>query len=223
MKVISTSPTECNNVVKKYSTQDEKKKNDADVISNPTSDSDDEDDENVSDVENAVNEAVTSTSGEDVDSVSDTVATDGVVSEGNNVDSEADIVEGNNVDSVVTDERIENVFDDDVADNAEKLSANIKDIRKKHGRMSKRKFTKYSKPRPATNIRYMLKDGRSGQAEVLSRQPKRTGSSKDWVNVLLAGKDEPSSINWNEVSWWKLIPTFTNSCFYHHLMNSNKR
>lgn len=70
---------------------------------------------------------------------------------------------------------------------------------------SQSKYSNHSKPKPETNIRYMLRDGCGGQARVLSRQPKRTGGSRDWVKVLRPGKDEPSSINWNQVSWWKTL------------------
>lgn len=40
---------------------------------------------------------------------------------------------------------------------------------------------------------------------VLSRQSKRTGSSRDCVNVKLVGKNDASSINWKEISWWKQL------------------
>ena len=41
--------------------------------------------------------------------------------------------------------------------------------------------------------------------KVLSKQPKRTGKNKDWVNVLVDGSDEPSSVNWQDVTSWDKV------------------
>ena len=60
-----------------------------------------------------------------------------------------------------------------------------------------------TRPKSKTMIEYMLKDGERGQVTVLAQQPKRTGSSRNWVNVSAVGQDEDSSINWDCVEWWR--------------------
>ena len=62
--------------------------------------------------------------------------------------------------------------------------------------------------RPASNqhIQFTLKDGATGKATVLSKQPKRIGKWGDWLNVQLDGNSEPSSINWKNVTDWKQLP-----------------
>ena len=50
----------------------------------------------------------------------------------------------------------------------------------------------------------MLKNGEKVQAKVWSKQPKRTGASRNWLNIEIAGK-EPSSVNWDEVLWLREI------------------
>ena len=52
----------------------------------------------------------------------------------------------------------------------------------------------------------MMKDGVQGKATVLSKQPKRTGVSGDWLNVHVDGDEEPSSLNWKHVIEWKSLP-----------------
>ena len=62
--------------------------------------------------------------------------------------------------------------------------------------------------RPELNsyIEYLMKDGNRGKALVLSKQPKRTGNSGDWLNVHVDGSDKPSSLNWKHVVEWKTLP-----------------
>ena len=40
---------------------------------------------------------------------------------------------------------------------------------------------------------------------MLSVQPKRNGNNGNWLNVHVIGDDNPSSINWDDVSDWKEI------------------
>ena len=62
--------------------------------------------------------------------------------------------------------------------------------------------------RPSAHMyfQYTLKGGASGKATVLSRQPKKTGKSGNWLNVHVEGASEPSSLNWNDISMWKPLP-----------------
>ena len=34
---------------------------------------------------------------------------------------------------------------------------------------------------------------------------KHKGASQNWLNIEIAGKEEPSSVNWDEVLWWREI------------------
>ena len=60
-----------------------------------------------------------------------------------------------------------------------------------------------TRPKRRTMIEYMLQNGDRGHARVLAQQPKRTGVSKRWVNVRTVKEDEDSSINWEEIRWWR--------------------
>ena len=51
----------------------------------------------------------------------------------------------------------------------------------------------------------MLKNGEKVQEKVLSKQPKCTGASRNWLNIETVGKEELTSVNWGEVLWWKEI------------------
>lgn len=35
------------------------------------------------------------------------------------------------------------------------------------------------------------------------KEPKRTGASQNWPNIENADKEEPSSIKWDDVLWWR--------------------
>ena len=48
----------------------------------------------------------------------------------------------------------------------------------------------------------MLQNGDVCQGTILSKQPKRNGSSRNWVNAHVIGYEKPISINWEEVQWW---------------------
>ena len=55
------------------------------------------------------------------------------------------------------------------------------------------------RPKPKTHIKYNLGD-ESFKGRVLSSQPKRTGTNKNWVNIHVYGEDHPSSIDWMKVT-----------------------
>ena len=39
----------------------------------------------------------------------------------------------------------------------------------------------------------------------MSKQPRRTGASQNWLNIEIVDKEEPSSVNWDEILWWREI------------------
>ena len=41
------------------------------------------------------------------------------------------------------------------------------------------------------------------KAKVISTQPNRSGKYKEWVNVLIIGKEEPNSVDWRMFLWWR--------------------
>ena len=51
----------------------------------------------------------------------------------------------------------------------------------------------------------MLKNGEKVQIKVLLKQPKRTEAFWNWLNIEIVGKEELSSVNWDEVLWWREI------------------
>ena len=62
-----------------------------------------------------------------------------------------------------------------------------------------------SQPKSNVNVQFMLKNGEKVQAKVLSKQPKHTEASQNRLNFEIAGKEETSSVNWDEVLWWRKI------------------
>ena len=58
-----------------------------------------------------------------------------------------------------------------------------------------------SGPKSNVNVQFMLKNGEKVQAKVLSKQPKHTGASQNRLNFEIAGKEETSSVNWDQVLW----------------------
>ena len=62
-----------------------------------------------------------------------------------------------------------------------------------------------SRPKSNVNVQFMLKNGEKVQAKVLSKQPKHTEASQNRLNFEIAGKEETSSVNWDEVLWWRKI------------------
>ena len=65
--------------------------------------------------------------------------------------------------------------------------------------------TSESRPKLNTTVKCKLNNGDQLIAKVLSVQPKRSGKHGHWVNIQEIGKEEPGSINWREVAWWKEI------------------
>ena len=62
-----------------------------------------------------------------------------------------------------------------------------------------------SRPKSNVNVQFMLKNGEKVQAKVLSKQPKHTGALRKWLNIEIVGKEEPISVNCDEVLWWREI------------------
>ena len=61
------------------------------------------------------------------------------------------------------------------------------------------------RPKSNANVQFMLKNGEKVHAKVLIKQPKHTGASKNWLNIEIVGKEDLSSVNWDEVMWWREI------------------
>ena len=61
------------------------------------------------------------------------------------------------------------------------------------------------KPNTKSTVQYALKNGEITKSHVLSRQPKKDGKNKDWINVQVIGEEKPSSVNWNDVLWWREV------------------
>ena len=57
------------------------------------------------------------------------------------------------------------------------------------------------RPKSKSYVQYKIR-GSWHQARVLSRQPKRTRNYRSWVNVLVWGDSELSSVNWYQVCMW---------------------
>ena len=60
------------------------------------------------------------------------------------------------------------------------------------------------KPKANTYIEFELGDV-TCKARVLSKQPKRTGRNRDWVNIIREGEMDPSSIDWTKVERWNEV------------------
>ena len=64
-------------------------------------------------------------------------------------------------------------------------------------------------PKNKSSIQF-LEDNIWKEATVLSRQPKKSGQYKDWLNVHVKGEKEARSIVWREVVAWKKMPNIEN-------------
>ena len=71
--------------------------------------------------------------------------------------------------------------------------------------MIEQMFDTKTRPKVNSMVQFMMPDGEIKKARVLSNQPKRTGRSKDWLNVKLVGSDDPSSVDWSRIQWWRKI------------------
>ena len=60
-----------------------------------------------------------------------------------------------------------------------------------------------TKPKINTVVQYCLNDGSITKAKVISTQAKRSGKYKECINVHIMGKEEPNSVDWREVLWWR--------------------
>ena len=64
----------------------------------------------------------------------------------------------------------------------------------------------YETPKPNMYIKVrLIGQNEWMKARVLSKQPKRTGKNKDWLNILQEGDEKPSSVDWKQVSYWKKV------------------
>ena len=63
-----------------------------------------------------------------------------------------------------------------------------------------------TKPKKNTFVRYKLEESDWKHAKVLSKQPRREGRNKSWINVHVTGEDEPCSVNWDDVESWNELP-----------------
>ena len=64
-------------------------------------------------------------------------------------------------------------------------------------------------PRKNTVIRYSL-EGEIHTAKVLSKQPTRRGKNRNWVNLQNSGTDKGSSVDWEEIDWWREVSEHVN-------------
>ena len=61
------------------------------------------------------------------------------------------------------------------------------------------------KPNIKSTVQYDLRNWQITKSHVLSRQPKKDSKYKDWINVQIIGEEKPSSVNWNNVLWWREV------------------
>ena len=66
--------------------------------------------------------------------------------------------------------------------------------------MIEQMFDAKTRPKVNSMVQFMMPDGEIKKARVLCNQPKRSGRSKDWLNVKLVGSDDPSSVDWSRIS-----------------------
>ena len=62
-------------------------------------------------------------------------------------------------------------------------------------------------PKVKTYISFKKVNEEWHTAKVLSIQPKRKGSYKNWINIHIDGEDKPCSFNWEHVEKWKELPS----------------
>ena len=61
------------------------------------------------------------------------------------------------------------------------------------------------RPKSNETIQFMNNLGEVVKAKVLSSQAKRAGKWKDWLNIHVCGDEEPISIDWNTIQWWRRL------------------
>ena len=54
---------------------------------------------------------------------------------------------------------------------------------------------------------YKLENGQRGQATMLSKQVRKTSKYVNWINIRNAKDDKDSSVNWDNIEWWRQIET----------------
>ena len=67
------------------------------------------------------------------------------------------------------------------------------------------------KPKKRSWMMFENEKGEWKKAAVLSLQPKRTGTNKNWVNVDIDGEEEARSVDWDKIRRWKVIPSPENA------------
>ena len=67
-------------------------------------------------------------------------------------------------------------------------------------------FERVSMIRPKVKSRVEFKENSEWKtAKVLSKQPKRTGSYKDYLNIHVENESEPRSLDWSTIKEWKEV------------------
>ena len=110
---------------------------------------------------------------------------------------------------VQEDEEVENKEETEVREDIEELveAEDTEDEEEQEGTEkeieAERLNDNSTRPKRRVMIESMLLNGDRGQATVLAQQPKRTTVWKNWVNVRAVAEDEDSSVNWDQVRWWR--------------------
>ena len=69
------------------------------------------------------------------------------------------------------------------------------------------------KPKAKMYVEYMLGNGKTSKAKVLSQQPKKGSRYGHWVNVHVDEETVPSCVNWKDVTEWRQIKEYEHSIF----------
>ena len=67
-------------------------------------------------------------------------------------------------------------------------------------------FKTYETAKPNMYIKFrLIGQNQWTKARVLSKQPKPTAKNKGWFNILQEGDENPSSVDWKQVSYWEKV------------------
>ena len=126
----------------------------------------------------------------------ETVAAEQLIGAGDSVHTDESVADKDSTDGTVTsNESISDV-------ESEPVSESESDTRNEDNHVERLKKAD-ERPIINTDVQYALQDGTITKARIISTQPKKNGKWKNWVNVHVMGKDEPSSVNWNDILWWR--------------------
>ena len=78
-----------------------------------------------------------------------------------------------------------------------------------HEAVPEKMFNSKKKPNIKSTIQYELTNGTITKSRVLSRQPKKGTKYENWINVQIIGKDDPSSVNCDDIVWWREVENNT--------------